>query len=94
MGYNLIPEENAATKRAIYIGKLLAGNLPATMLTDLRSFLNNLRTKWAFPGKEPLVDLCDRFIDIFLENFVSEFYISDGLNGLEFTDISNHFSSF
>ena len=87
-------EENTATKRAIVIGILLAGNILAAVLTYLRSFLDDLRTKGTFPGKEALMDVADRIIDFFLENLVSEFDILDGLNSLQFTDIPNHFRSF
>jgi len=94
MRYALMLEENAARKRAIDTGILLAGNILAAVLTHLRSFLDDLRTKGTFPGKKSLMNLGDRILDFFLENLVSEFDILDGLNGLQFTDIANHFRSF
>jgi hypothetical protein len=67
--------------------------LPA-VLADFRPFFNNFRAKRAFPRKIPLMNLCYSFIGFFLENFIAEFHISDGLNGFGFTDVSDHFGCF
>jgi hypothetical protein len=72
----------------------LAGNFFAAVLANFGPLFDNFGTKRALPGKKPFVNLGYGFIDRFLENLVAEVYVSDGLDGFQFTDISNHFGSF
>jgi hypothetical protein len=73
---------------------LCATYVLATMLANLRPFFNNFSAKRAFPGKIALMNLRDGVLDLFLKNLIAEFYISDGLNGLRFTNVSDHFRCF
>ena len=65
-----------------------------TMLANLGPFFDNFSAKRAFPGKIPLMNLRDGVLDLFLKNLITEFYISDGLNGLGLTNVSDHFGCF
>jgi hypothetical protein len=73
---------------------LNARDFLATVLTNLRTLFDNFGTKRAFTGKESFMDFLYGLIDRFLYEFISKLEMSDGLNGLQLTNIADHFRRF
>mgnify|MGYP003574463632 CR=1 FL=1 len=73
---------------------LKAGDFLAAVLTNLGPLFDNFGTKRAVSGKESFMDFLYGVIDRFLQAFISKFEMDDGFNGLQFTDVADHFRRF
>jgi hypothetical protein len=73
---------------------LNARDFLATVLANLRPLFDNLGTKRAFTGKESFMDFLYGLVNRLLYEFIAKFEMNDGFNGLQLTNVADHFRRF
>ena len=73
---------------------LKACDFLAAVLTNLRPLFDNFGTKRAFAGKKSFMNFFYGLVDRLLYELIAKLEMNDGFNGLQFTDVADHFRRF